>query len=404
MSTFGGELCRLLAERGMSQRELARRANYDCGFVNKLCRGTRPATPAVAARLDAVLDAGGALMALVSRRTVLAGAAAAIAGPSLLGTLDADDRDRLAWAQRHPRAVDQSAVDSLAGVLAAQRRADDALGSATMVRPVMAQFAAVDGLLSQARGPVRPAIADTVMQWAQFAAHLNIRIGDSPAGMALLRQALELATETDDPTMITTVLRLRGYMALLAGQPGQVIGLAQAAQRDLRAAVSERAYGASLEASGHAMTGDAAAAERKLGEARHLAGQLGERPERERPWSYWYTVQWFECQRGVVLADLAAHADRYRIPAVEALTAGYEGLSADAAGSEWGTDYIVHRAAVHARAGDVTQACADAFQAVPVAQQTSSASLYTLLTNLHATMAAQWPGDSRVAELAEALR
>jgi transcriptional regulator with XRE-family HTH domain len=128
MSTaFSGELRRLLAERGMSQRELARRANYDSGFINKLCRGTRTATPAVAGRLDAVLDAGGALVALVNRRQVLAGAAA-IAGAPLFGTLDADGRERLTWAQRHPRRVDQAAVDSLAGVLAAQRRADDALG------------------------------------------------------------------------------------------------------------------------------------------------------------------------------------------------------------------------------------------------------------------------------------
>jgi hypothetical protein len=87
---------------------------------------------------------------------------------------------------------------------------------------------------------------------------------------------------------------------------------------------------------------------------------------------------------GVVLADLAAHAGRYHIPAVEALTAGYGGLSADAAGAEWGTDYIVHRAAVHGRAGDVAQACADALQAVPVDQQTSSASLYTMLTECRA--------------------
>src|ERR1017187_7269166 len=92
------------------------------GFGNK-----RTATPAVAGRLDAVLDAGGALVALVNRRQVLAGAAA-IAGAPLFGTLDADGRERLTWAQRHPRRVDQAAVDSLAGVLAAQRRADDALG------------------------------------------------------------------------------------------------------------------------------------------------------------------------------------------------------------------------------------------------------------------------------------
>ena len=53
--TFGDELGRLLAERGMSQRELARRSHYDSGYINKLVRGVKQATPAVAERLDEVL-------------------------------------------------------------------------------------------------------------------------------------------------------------------------------------------------------------------------------------------------------------------------------------------------------------------------------------------------------------
>jgi plasmid maintenance system antidote protein VapI len=401
--TFGEELRRLLDERHMTQRELARLSHYDSGFINKLCRDKRPLTAEVAAVLEAVLDSGGALMALVNRRQVLAGAAA-IAGAPLLGALNADERERLAWAQHHPRRIDQVAVESLTAVLAAQRRTEDSLGSAAVLGPITSQLAAVEDLVTEARGPIRHAVVDVAMQWTQFAARLNIRGGDFPAGRALLRQTLELATEVDDPTMITTVLRLRSYMASLAGEPGPTIGLAEASQRDSRAAVSERAYGASLEASGHAVVGDTAAAERKLDEVRRLAGQLGDRPEQERPWSYWYTAQWFECQRGKVLADLAAHADRYRIPAVEALTAGYQGLGADAAVSEWGTDYIVHRAAVHVHGGDLTQAVADALEAVPVAQITGSLRLRGMLTQLHAAMAARWPDDSRVAELADAIR
>jgi hypothetical protein len=202
--------------------------------------------------------------------------------------------------------------------------------------------------------------------------------------------------------MATTILRLRGYMEWLAGDPGPAIGLAQAAQRDTRAAASERAYGASLEACGHAMTGDAPAAERKLGEVLDLAGQMASRPERERPWSYWYTPQWFECQRGLALGYLA-QTDRYRTMAIEALTAGYAGLGPDAARSEWGADYLVHRAAIHARGGDVAQACADAMQAAPVARQMNSASLRAMLAQLHAGLAARWPDDTRVTELAQAL-
>jgi hypothetical protein len=96
------------------------------------------------------------LVALVSRRTVLAGAAA-IAGAPLLGALDAE---RLAWAQRHPPRIDHAVVESLADVLAAQRRAEDSVGPRAVMKPVLAQLAEIEDLVRQARGPLRPALAD----------------------------------------------------------------------------------------------------------------------------------------------------------------------------------------------------------------------------------------------------
>jgi len=397
--TFGDELGRLLAERGMSQRELARRSHYDSGYINKLVRGVKQATPAVAERLDEVLDAGGTLMALVNRRKVLAGAAA-IAGAPLLAALDTE---RLAWTQRHPRRIDQAAVDSLTSLLTAQRRLEDSAGSAAVLGPVTAQLTAVDGLLSEARGPVRPALADVAMQWAQFAAWLHMSARDFPAALAAWRQTLELAAETDDATMTATALTYRAEMAWLCGEQGTMIGLAQAAHRDARAATGQRAYSASIEARGHAMTGDVTAAERKLGEAADLAARFADQPSGEhRPWLYWCTPQLFECRRGVALSYLA-HIDRYRTQAIEALTAGYAGLGADVRGSEWTADILVHRAAVHVRGGDVEAACADALKVVPVARQTDSASLRGMLAQLHTGMAARWPDDPRVADLADAL-
>jgi hypothetical protein len=393
MSDFGEELTRRMQAREVGVRELARCSGYSHGHISDLRSGRKLPSPEAAQDLDDALDAGGALMALVSRRQVLAGAAA-IGGAPLLGTLDTE---RLAWAQAHPRRIDQAAVDSLAGVLAAQRRAEDALGSAAMVKPVMAQLTAIEDLAAEARGPVRHAVVDAATQWSQFAAWLHTSVRDFSAARALWRGTLELAVEVDDATMIATVLRFRAYMAWLAGEPGPVIGLAQAAQRDPRAAVSQRAFSASLEARGHAMTGDEQATERKLGEAAELGTQLGTRLA--EPWSYWYSPGWLECQRGIALGYLA-HIERYRIQAIDALASPGAVDSA----TELTAGYLVHRAAVHARGGDVGEACADALQAIPVAQQTSSVSLYTMLTGLHAQMAARWPDDARVAELAEALR
>lgn len=403
MSTFGDELCRLLAKRGMSQRELARRANYDCGFVNKLCRGTRPATSAVAKRLDAVLDAGGALMALVSRRTVLAGAAAAIAGPSPFGTLDADGRDRLAWAQRHPPRIDAAVVESLGGVLAAQRRAEDSVGPRAVMRPVLAQLAEIEDLVRHVRGPLRPDLVDIAQQWAQFAAYLHRDTGNPAGDRARLSESLEWADEIGDRTMAATVFVQRGNMALAAGELGTAIGLAQAAQRDKTVDAGQRADGADLEARGHAQAGDTVAAERKLADVAELAGQMTDRAQDRRPWLYWMSPQYFQCARGATLS-LLADDPRYAEQAVALLESGYARLPEDQRSSAWAARNLAYLAAVHARAGDADQASQAALQAARIARMTGSVRLRGMLTGLHARMAARWPGDPRVAGLAEALR
>jgi hypothetical protein len=290
-------------------------------------------------------------------------------------------------------------VQSLADVLSAQRHAEDTLGSSALLIPVTAQLISVMELAAEARGPVRSATIDLAQQWSQFAAWLHMSVRDFPAARALWRQTLELAGEVGDSTMTATALMYRAEMAWLSGQPGSTIGLAQAAQQVPRAAAGLRAHSALHEARGHAMIGETSAAERSLAEAADLANQ----PATQRPWLYWCTPQLFECRRGVALGYLA-HIDRYRDQAIEALTVGYASLGSDVRDSEWTADVLVHRAAVHARGGDVGAACADAMKAAPIARQTDSVSLRTLLTELHTGLAARWPDDTRVTELAGALR
>lgn len=386
----------------MSLGEVARRSAFDKGYLSKVMNGHKPGSAYLAEKLDEVLGGDGTLMALANRRQVL-GEAAAIAGASLLGALDADGRDRLAWAQHHPRRIDQATVDALTAALAAQRRLEDSVGSVAMLGPVTAQIAAIENLVTQARGPIRHALVSIAQEWCQFGAWLNISVRDFPASQALWRHTLELAVEVNDTTMIATVLRSRGYMAWLSGQPGPMIGLAQAVQRDSRVALSQRTLAVALEARGYAMTGDARATQRKLDEATDLAAQLAARPSEQRSWTYWCTPHWIEGTRGITLGYLA-HIDSCRAQAIDALTAGYAGLSEDMRNSEWASDLVLHRAAVHVRGGDLAEACADALRVVLVARQTSSANLRVLLTQLHAGMASRWPDDPRVAELAEALR
>ena len=387
---FGTEVRRLMAAHGFSLRELARRAGCDPGQLSKMLNGRKPASPHLAGRLGDVLG----------DRDLLVQAAA---GPVFNGSLALGARDRLNWTASHPDRADAAAVESLTSVLAAQRKAEDALGSKAILRPVAAQLAVVDSLAAEARGPLRPAVIDVAQQWAQFAGWLYLNVADNHRSAARFRQALEHATEIGDRTMIATVLSFRGYTAWRAGDPGPVIGLAQAAQQDGRVALSQRAYAAALEARGHALAGDAPSTERKVGEALELAAQLDGRPEENRPWSYWYSPAFFQCQKGVALSHFA-HIPRYRDQAAEALCAGYDALPENEKLSDWAGGYLAALAAVYEHAGDAEHACAIALDAARIAHRTGSARLRGLLARLRDQMAVRWPNDGRVAELTEALR
>jgi transcriptional regulator with XRE-family HTH domain len=59
MADFAAEVRRLMAERGMSLRGLARTAGYDPSYLSKILSGRKPASPYLAARLDDALGAEG---------------------------------------------------------------------------------------------------------------------------------------------------------------------------------------------------------------------------------------------------------------------------------------------------------------------------------------------------------
>jgi hypothetical protein len=291
-------------------------------------------------------------------------------------------------------------VESLADVLAAQRRAEDALGSAALLRPVLAQLAVVDGLVQQVRGSLRPALVDVGQQWAQFAGWLCWDSGDLAGARACYGQALERAAELDDATMTATVLVQRGCMAAEAGEVGSMVGLAVAAQRDARPAPGQRAYAAGLEARGHAMAGDVVAAERKLAEAGDLAALTGD-PQGRRPWSYWMTPAFFRNEAGITCGYLAGSGPAWHRRAVDLLTARPAGRDA----ALWApATNLTHLARAHAVAGELDQARATAADAAGAARRSGSGRLMAVLARVYSELQARWPGDARVVQLAEVLR
>jgi transcriptional regulator with XRE-family HTH domain len=401
MNDFPGKLRALMAERGLSTYAVARKVPCDPSLISRYRSGRQKPSERMAGLLDKALGADGELIRLANlarpgRRAVLAGGL--LAGGLI--SISPETVGRLAWAQGHPARIDMAVVQSLADVLAAQRRAEDALGAPVVLRPVLAQVAMVEELVRQARGPARPALVDVAQQWAQFAGWLCWDTGDLNGVRAYSGQALEWATELNDASMRATVLVQSGYRNLMTSDAGSMIGFGAAAQRDPRAAAGHRAYAADLEARGHALAGNAEAADRKLGEAEELAAHA-EEPGNRRPWSYWMTPAFFRREEGIISAFLAGAGPAWHRRAVDCLTTdlptGETTLRTPALGLTW-------LALAHAQAGLVDEACGTAVSAAGAVRQSGSARLMDILHRVHADLVTRHPGDARVADLAEALR
>ncbi|MGO9221942.1 MAG: helix-turn-helix domain-containing protein [Streptosporangiaceae bacterium] len=396
MDDFATALHELMTERGVSVREMARRVPCDKALISRYCSGKQRPSLKLAKRCDDLLGAGGDLMALAepSRRTVLAGGL--LMGGLL--TIGRGTVEQLTWADQHPRQIDVSAADALADLLAASRRGDDMLGSAVLLRPALAQLGAVENLVREASGQIRRSLLNVAQQWAQFTAWLSLTTADTYGAWTKFAQTLDWAEELGDRTMISTVLAQRAEMAEHAGQVGALIGLAQAAQRDTRAAARVRAYAAGFEARGHAMADNAAAADRVLGEAQDLA-EVAAPQTQEWPWLYWMTPGFFRAEGARACAYLSSDP-RWHTRAVTLLAPGD-----DAAPGTWAqAGDLTWLAFAHHRAGEVDPACAAVLQASGPVRAAASVRHARMLVRIHADLAARMPGDARVTELGEALR
>lgn len=292
-------------------------------------------------------------------------------------------------------------VDSLAVILAEQRRLEDAIGSAPVLQMVRAQLPLVQQLVTEARGSIRPKLVDVAAQWAQFSGWLNIAVENAPAARASLDRAAEHAEEIGDTAMVGTVLSWKAYLAERTGQVGPMIGMAQAAQRNRVG--PGHAYDLFLESRGHALAGEQRDAERLLDEAQAAAADAT--PASARPWEYYYLEPgFFALEAGFTNVYLGREDPRRNAQAVERLKAGLAELPTEMRGAEWAGDYIAHQAVAHLQASDAEAACAAVLDAAEIARATLSEPLLRRLRGIHAEMKRKWPDDPAVEELSDVLR
>src|SRR5260370_36442958 len=242
-----------------------------------------------------------------------------------------------------------------------------------MLVPARAQSAVTETMARESPPRLRSRVLDIAAQYGYFLGWLHENPGELAAAERLYDAALGQAAEVGNASMMSELISMKGRIAWQRGEPGEVVRLSEAAQRDPAAFPGQHAISAMQEARAHAVLGDARAVSRKLTDADDATARAAENEGDRPPWLYYHSPGFFTVQRGRAWLHLGSHDPAYHRKAIETLTAGIEAPDAPARQSEWGASYLLHLASAHMQAGDVDQAVAAAGEAAASARRIGSA-------------------------------
>ena len=374
---FRARLAALLVERGMSQSQFAREANVSRSHLSEILNGVKQPSEQMARALERALGVEGQLSDLI----VVASSH--------------EDAEHLTGASARPSRVGRATLEALARVLAAQRQADDVLGSAALVGPTVAHMDTITRMVVEVQGPNRIRLVYEAAQWAQFCAWLHLSTGRHEAAAGWLSRALEWAVECGDPDLTATVLSYQAHASWLTLRFGQAVGLASAALRDTRVCPQQRAYDLFQVARGYAAGGSLVDAELALAEADRVVDSCDGWPKPLPPWQY-YRGQWlWRLERGLVWEYYARFDASRSAVAVAELLQGLEGIPAELRGSDWSAEYMVHLAAAYRGGGGLEQADDLLEQARVVATNTSSRRVLRMVADQERALRQARGGNAR---------
>lgn len=244
--------------------------------------------------------------------------------------LNRDERERLVRVQLQPSRLDAPAIDSLAHVLAGQRRLEDSLGPAIVLSPATSQLDAITRVLREARGKHRDALARVVAEWTSFVGWLHIATNQSERALEYFERAVDLADEVGDGVLASTAISFQGHLARLQGRPLDTVRASMASLATPGIHSTQRVYDLLQAAHGYADLGNRDEARRFLDQAADLAGDAGEPP----PSVYWYTEPFFRLNIGLAQVAIGEYRD-----AVQSLESGLAEIPADQRNAEWLDEY-----------------------------------------------------------------
>jgi transcriptional regulator with XRE-family HTH domain len=275
MSDFGGELARLLTERGIGVRELARAVYCNPGHVSNLRSGKARPSRELAAAIDGHLDAGVALVALAPA----AGRVATAAGDEI-AALELARRAAASDVGNGTCERIELAVDDLA---AAYPRTEpgDLLGRVRAHLGYTSKL--LDGRATLAQ---RRRLLVSGGWLSLLAATCLIDLDEDPPAVAYLRTAEQLARETGHAEIAAWVLETRAWMAVTAGDHRAAVTLAQGGQRVAPRDGSAVIQATAQEGRAWARMGDTAQTSAALARIEDLVAPLAEPDQAEHHYRY----------------------------------------------------------------------------------------------------------------------
>ncbi|MGH3342730.1 MAG: helix-turn-helix domain-containing protein [Carbonactinosporaceae bacterium] len=331
MTDFSEQMRRLMAAAGVSLGELARRTHYTKSYLSKVMNGHRPAPRELAARLDAALEAGGQLAALVPagnardvpglRSNGWAGQdTAALAALITEGAIrvDADNAVRIAhqWLVTDPpqlaemrsgRRVGAGLVAKVEARVAELRRLDDYVGGGDLAETVERELAATVTLLAEAAysETLGRRLLVAVGELAQIAGWVLSDAGMHEAAAARYLAGVRAAHAAGHAPLAANLLSSLSYQMANAGQPREAVLLARSAYRGAERVATPRTRALLLDrvAWAHTRAGDASEAERALDGADDEYAHV--RPGDDDPdWVYWVDRDELDVLAGRCLTEL----------------------------------------------------------------------------------------------------
>lgn len=314
---FPARLRELRTARGLSLRDLARRAYYSKSQLHDLETSRCRPTVDAARRLDDALQAGGTLAELVTE-------APAVTTP--------DDDQRIAYVIDRPMRLDAATVRTLADTLAAQRRLDDSLPASAMLPWAVPQWRTVQELATQARGRHAPELHAVSAEWTQFIGWLHAEARNDTEATQVLTEALSQADAVNSGPLAAQAENFLGYLARQRRSSRGIVRHFLAAYNTPGSTALQRVGDAVQAAHGYALLGDRDNAARLLNEASDLTTVAAS--EEAPAHAYWLTPTFCRMNLGLAylaLGDRAAAADHLR--------AGLQGLPDYQRDAEWTAEY-----------------------------------------------------------------